>query len=151
MGHLYRSDAAADGIWAHNRVHCVNIEQHATMSMIFALFAVAIYVFALLDKRYSALDGQITWSRGFVSGISITLLVVVPCPFTQLITHYITTPDFFAKIADHAVESGYMKREDAESYFSLRNDLIHSAFGEPGLGVVRSSLVAIFTRQKNRA
>src|SRR6056297_979560 len=128
--------------------HGENIEQHATMSMVFALFAVAIYVFALLDKRNNDLGGYMTWSQGFASGFWITLVVVILSPLAQYITHTVISPDFFSNMTDYAVESGNMTREQAESYFSMRNYLMQSAVGALGLGVVTSAVVAIFTKKK---
>lgn len=128
--------------------HGENIEQHATMSIIFAVLAIAIYVFALLDKRNNDLGGRMTWSQGFASGFWITLVVVVLSPLAQYITHTVISPDFFSNMRDYAVESGNMTREQAESYFSMRNYLMQSAVGALGLGVVTSAVVAIFTKKK---
>jgi hypothetical membrane protein len=128
--------------------HGENIEQHATMSIIFAVVAIAIYVFALLDKRKNDLGGRMTWSQGFASGFWITLVVVVLSPLAQFITHTVISPDFFNNMTNYAVESGNMTREQAESYFSMRNYLIQSAVGALGLGVVTSAVVAIFTKKK---
>lgn len=127
--------------------HGEHIEQHATMSMIFAVLAIAVYVFALLDKR-KTLGGVITWSQGFVSGFWVTMVVVVLSPFAQLITHTIITPGFFSNITEYAVESGQMTREEAESYFSMSSYLIQSAGGALGLGIVTSAIVAVFTKNK---
>ena len=128
--------------------HGENIEQHATMSIIFAVVAIAIYVFALLDKRNNDLGGSMTWSQGFASGFWITMVVVILSPLAQYITHTIISPDFFSNMTNYAVESGNMTREQAESYFSMRNYLMQSAVGALGLGVVTSAVVAIFTKKK---
>ena len=129
--------------------HGENIEQHATMSIIFAVVAIAIYVFALLDKRNNDLGGRMTWSQGFASGFWITLVVVVLSPLAQYITHTVISPDFFSNMTNYAVESGNMTREQAKSYFNMRNYLMQSAVGALGLGVVTSAVVAIFTKKKS--
>lgn len=128
--------------------HGEKIDQHATMSILFAIVAIAIYVFALLDKRKNDLNGRMTWSQGFVSGFWITLVVVVLSPLAQYITHTYISPDFFNNIANYAVETGQMTQTEAESYFSMRNYLMQSVVGALGLGVVTSAIVAIFTRKK---
>ena len=128
--------------------HGENIDQHATMSIIFAVVAIAIYVFALLDKRNNDLGGRMTWSQGFTSGFWITVVVVVLSPLAQYITHTVISPDFFNNMTNYAVESGNMTQEQAESYFNMRNYLMQSAVGALGLGVVTSAVVAIFTKKK---
>ena len=128
--------------------HGENIDQHATMSIIFAVVAIAIYVFALLDKRNNDLGGSMTWSQGFARGFWINMVVVLLSPLAQYITHTVISPDFFSNMTNYAVESGNMTREQAESYFSMRNYLMQSAVGALGLGVVTSAIVAIFTKKK---
>ena len=128
--------------------HGERIDQHATMSALFAIIAIAIYVFALIDKRKNDLNGRMTWSQGFISGFWITIVVVVLSPLAQYVTHTFISPDFFNNIAEHAVETGQMTRAQAESYFSMRNYLMQSIVGALGLGVVTSAIVAIFTRKK---
>jgi hypothetical protein len=128
--------------------HGENIDQHATMSIIFAVVAIAIYVFALPDKRNNDLGGRMTWSQGFTSGFWITVVVVVLSPLAQYITHTVISPGFFNNMTNYAVESGNMTREQAESYFNMRNYLMQSAVGALGLGVVTSAVVAIFTKKK---
>lgn len=129
--------------------HGERIDQHATMSMIFAVFAIAVYVFALLDKR-KTLGGTMTWSQGFVSGFWITMVVVVLSPLAQLIIHTIITPDFFNNISEYSVDAGKMTREEAESYFSMPSYLIQSAGGALGLGIVTSAIVAVFIKKKEK-
>lgn len=128
--------------------HGEHIDQHAAMSMLFAVFAIGIYVFALLDKRNNDLNGSMDWSQGFVSGFWITMVVVVLSPFAQLLTHTLISPDFFTNMSAYAVESGMMNRQDADSYFSLKSYLMQSAAGALGLGIVTSAIVAIFTKSK---
>ncbi len=130
--------------------HDEHIDQHATMSIIFAVIAVAIYVFALLDKRKNDLNGTMTWSQGFVSGFWVTMVIVVLSPLAQLLTHTVITPDFFNNIIAYTVQSSHMTQEEAESYFSMSSYLIQSAGGALALGIVTSAVVALFTKRKGQ-
>ena len=130
--------------------HGEHIDQHATMSMIFAVIAIAIYVLALLDKRKNDLNGIMSWSEGFKSGLWVTVVVVVLSPFAQYLTHTVITPDFFKNISEYAVESGQMTRGEAESYFTLQNYLMQAAVGALGLGIATSAIVAIFTKKSSQ-
>lgn len=127
--------------------HGERIDQHAIMTSIFAIFAIAIYVFALRDKRKNDLGGLMSWKKGFQSGLIITLVVVLLSPLTQWIIHTVISPDFFQNMVEYSVESGIMERQEAEAYFNLRSYLVQSAVGALGLGVVTSAVVAVFTKK----
>lgn len=127
--------------------HGERIDHHAIMTSIFAIFAIAIYVFALRDKRKNDLGGLMSWKKGFQSGLIITLVVVLLSPLTQWIIHTVISPDFFQNMVEYSVESGMMERQEAEAYFNLRSYLVQSAVGALGLGVVTSAVVAVFTKK----
>lgn len=44
--------------------HGEKISQHATMTLSFAVIAIAIYVFALLEKRKKKYNNRMTWLQG---------------------------------------------------------------------------------------
>lgn len=129
--------------------HGENIENHAVYTNFFAIFAIGIYVLALLDKRKTAYDGFMTWKQGFIAGLIITIIVTLLSPLTQWITHTVITPDFFENIRAHSVQEGLMTQEEAADYFSLSGYIIQSMIGAFVMGIITSAVVAIFTRSKN--
>ncbi|MFN3999586.1 DUF4199 domain-containing protein [Algoriphagus sp.] len=128
--------------------HDVHIDKHATYSMFIAPIAIAIYVFALLDKKRNFYGGKMTYMDGFKSGLIITLVVVVLSPLSQYITSTYITPDFFKNIIEYSIASGNMDEKAAIEYFNLRKYMIQSAFGAAVMGLVTSALVAFFVRSK---
>lgn len=128
--------------------HDENIAQHAIYTNIFAIVAILLYVFALLDKRKNFYNGKMTWTQGFVSGIIISVVVAILSPLAQYITHEFITPDYFTNVIDYSVESGAMTREAAEEYFNLKSYIIQSFFFALVVGVVTSAIVAFFVRRK---
>ena len=128
--------------------HDENIAQHAIYTNIFAIVAIALYVFALLDKRKNFYNGKMTWTQGFISGIIISVVVAIISPLAQYITHQFITPDYFPNVIEYSVESGAMSRDAAEEYFSLRSYIIQSFFFALVVGVVTSAIVALFVRRK---
>ena len=58
-------------------LHTTHIDKHAIYTNFFAIPAIIIYVFALLDKRKNYFNGIITWKQGFITGLIITLIVTV--------------------------------------------------------------------------
>lgn len=124
------------------------IGKHAIYTNLFALIAIAVYVLALLDKRKQEYNGKMTWKQGFVSGIILSVIVALLSPFAQYITHTMISPDYFNNIIAYVVESGKMRQEAAENYFSLNSYILQSVFGALTMGIVTSAIVAIFVKKQ---
>ena len=130
--------------------HGENIASHMIMTNIFAVFAIAVYVFALLEKRRVHYQGIMSWKEGFLSGLIMTLIITLLTPFSQLIVHYVISPEYFPNVIKYSVENGYYNSlEEAQDYFNLNNYLLQSAIGALIMGVITSAIVAIFVRRKN--
>ena len=63
-----------------------NIANHEANSYWFAIIAIAIYVFALLDKKKHLEEGAMTWKQGFMSGLVISIIVALLTPLSQFIS-----------------------------------------------------------------
>lgn len=129
-------------------LHTTHIDKHATYTNFFALPAIALYVFALLDKRRNHYGGAMTWKQGFVSGLFVTLFVTILSPLTQLITSLVITPEFFPNAIAHAVSTGLMTQAEAEQHFKLESYIKMGFIGAPLMGIATSALVALFTRKR---
>lgn len=128
--------------------HGENIRQHATLTNLFAIPAILVYVLALLDKRKRDLGGLMTWGQGFTSGLIITIVVVILSPLAQYLTHTIISPEYFANVIEYSVSNNMMSREEAEDYFSMNNYIFQSAIGGLIMGIITSAVVAFFTKKK---
>ena len=128
--------------------HDVHIDKHATYSMLIAPIAIAIYVFALLDKKRNFYGGKITYMEGFIAGLIITLVVVILSPLSQYITSIYITPDYFKNVIEYSVFSGQMEQLAAEDYFTLKNYMIQSVLGAAVMGLLTTAIVAFFVRSK---
>ena len=127
--------------------HDVRIAQHPTATMFFALPAIAVYVFALLDKRRNFYGGAMTYKQGLVCGLLITLFVTLLSPLTQLLVSKVITPDYFTNAANYAVSAGILTAAEAAEEFSLGNYIKQGLIGAPVMGIVTSAIVAVFTRK----
>lgn len=128
--------------------HDEKIADHATLTNIFAIPAIAIYVFALLDKRKNYYHGRMTYKRGFLAGLILTLGVALFSPLTQYITNTLITPDYFSHVIEYAVSSGSMTQGDAEAYFNLKSYMVQSVIGAAIMGILTSAVVALFAQTK---
>ncbi len=128
--------------------HDEKIPDHATLTNCFAVPAIAIYVFAMLDKRKNYYHGRMTYKKAFLAGLIITLIVALFSPLTQYITSTLITPDYFSNVIEYAVSSGTMTQPDAEAYFNLKSYMVQSLIGAAIMGIITSAVVAIFTQTK---
>ncbi len=129
-------------------LHDKHIDKHATYSFLFSIPAIAVYVFALLDKRKNFYHGSMTYKQGFITGLIISIFVAILSPLTQYITSTIITPEYFPNVIDYTVGKGQMTQEAAENYFNLQSYIIQGLIWSLGMGVVTSAIVAIFVRKK---
>ena len=130
-------------------LHSLHIDKHATITNVIAIPAIAIYVFALLDKRKNFYQGIMTYKQGFVSGLIITLFVTVFSILTQYITSKIISPDYFPNVIKYMVNEGQMTQEAAENMFNLKSYIIQAPIGAFIMGLLTAAIVAIFTRKKS--
>jgi hypothetical protein len=128
-------------------LHSTHIDKHALYTNFIAIPAIAIYVFALLEKRNRFYHGKMTYLQGFVSGIIISLIVMVFSPLTQYITVELITPQFFTHAIAFVVTEKKMTQEEAVHFYSLQNYIIQGLIGAPVMGLMTTAIVAIFTRK----
>ena len=129
--------------------HDEHIADHATYTNLFAIVAIALYVFALRDKKKNFYQGQISYKEAFISGVIVTIVVTILSPLTQYIISEIITPDYFSNVIAYAVESGNATQEQAESSFNLQSYIIQASLGALVMGIVTSAVVAFFVRSKS--
>lgn len=128
--------------------HDVHIDQHATLTNLFSIPAIAIYVLAFLEKRKAA-GGIITWKQLFTCGMGITLLAGLLAPLVQVITFYIISPDYFQNAIEYAVTHEGKDRTEMEGFFNLKSYLWQSVVGAWVMGLVTAALVALALKKEN--
>lgn len=128
-------------------LHDIYIDKHPILTNFIAIPAIAIYVFALLNKRKSFYNGKMTYLQGFISGLIITFIISILSPITQLITSYIITPHYFSNVINYSVSNGLMSQDAAEAYFNIKSYIIQGLMGATLMGAVTAALVAFFTRK----
>ena len=128
--------------------HTIHIAKHAVYTNFFAIPAILVFVFALLDKRKNFYSNQMTWMQGFIAGLVISIVVAILSPLAQYITIEWISPEFFTNAREYAIQSGKMNAEQADNYFNLTNYMMQSVFGGILLGAITSAVVALFVRKK---
>jgi len=133
-------------------LHDKHIDKHQYLTMLYSIVAIALYVFALLDKRKNFYDGVMTYKQGFITGMIITAIVTVFSPLSQWIISGVITPDYFENVIQYSVETGYHKSiADAEAQFNLKSYIVQSTISAFAMGMITTAIVAIFTRKKSKS
>ncbi|MEQ3690787.1 MAG: DUF4199 domain-containing protein [Flavobacterium sp.] len=124
------------------------IGKHPIYTMLFAVVAIVIFVFALHDKKINFFENKMDWKQGFLSGCIVSLVVTLLSPISQYITNEIISPNYFQNAIDFAVKNNKMKLEDAQAFFNLKSYMFQAAFGGLSMGIVTSAIVAFFMKSK---
>jgi hypothetical protein len=128
--------------------HDLQIDKHQTYTNFFSIIAIAVYGFALVDKRKNFYEGKITWKQGFMSGVIITLLIIPLNILAQYISFTYITPDFFANMINYNVSIEKMTLSEAENYFSLPTYRMQGLIFGTLVGFLTSAIVALFVKNK---
>lgn len=128
--------------------HDVHIDQHAVYTNIFAIPAILVFVFALRDKKKNYYKGVISYKQAFLSGLIISVIIMVFTPIAQYITLEYITPDYFANVIEYSVSSGELTQQEAEDWFNLQSYIVQATIGALIMGVITSAIVAIFIKSK---
>jgi len=128
--------------------HEENIANHWWLTMLFAPFAIFIYLLAVREKRRRVYNKKMTWLQGFISGVILTVFVALLSPISQYITHNYITPEYFKTVIEYSVTNDLMTRTKANDYFNITHYMWQSVFGALVFGVGTAAIVAVFTRKK---
>lgn len=129
-------------------LHDKYLAQQQFITMLILIPSFIIYVFAIKDKKQNYYSGKITYKQSFMSGLFLTIFVVILSPVSQLITSYFISPNYFANIIEHTVKSGRFTQEQAEAQFNIKNYIITSIIGGLVTGVIFSAVISIFLKSK---
>ncbi|MCT4664461.1 MAG: DUF4199 domain-containing protein [Flavobacteriales bacterium] len=130
-------------------LHGEFIEDHMVYTNLFMIPAVAVYVFALKDKKESYYGGYMTYKQGFISGLMIGVFVAILSPISQYITHTFIAPEYFDNVIAFVQEKYPAQAEQMIANFNMTSYMIQAAIGAVIMGAITAAIVAIFVK-KNR-
>jgi hypothetical protein len=128
--------------------HEEQIANHQWLTLLFAPFAILMYLLEMHEKRRRVYSGKMTWLQGFISGVILSVFVALLSPLAQYITHEFITPKYFNNVIEYSVTNDLMTRTKANEYFNIESYMWQSAFGALGFGIATAAIVAIFVRKK---
>ena len=132
-------------------LHGRYIDYHLYLTNLFAIPAIWVMVLALKDKKKNYYGSNMNYKQGLVAGIIISAFIALLSPFTQWITTYVITPEYFPNVIKRSVELGYYKTTaEAEAVFNYKSYAINSAIFAMIFGVATSAVAMIFLKTKKK-
>ena len=130
-------------------LHDKYIDYHLYLTNLFAIPAIIMMVLALKEKKQKFYGGKMSYGQGMMSGVILSFIIAMLSPFTQWITSYLITPEYFPNVIKRSVELGYYKTtEDAAANFNYKNYAIQSTIAALVMGVATTAIAMIFIRSK---
>lgn len=130
-------------------LHDTHIALHAYLTNLFFFPAVAVYVFALKEKRRK-LNGAATYGQLFISGLLMSVFVGLLSLGSSYVTHTIISPDYFANVSKFSVEKGMLTEEAAAQQFNLKSYMMMGAVFSVIAGIITTAVVAAFVKRKQK-
>jgi uncharacterized PurR-regulated membrane protein YhhQ (DUF165 family) len=145
--------ALAGFIWAIlefiTGLHSSNIKMHATITWFAFLPSVLIYIWHYKGLKKEK-GGQLTWTRGFLSGMFVTGVAIPLSQFGFAVFYYLINPNLFSSFAKYSVDNKLMTSDEAAKYFTLSNYLVQIAVGILLIGLVLSVILSLIFKSKEK-
>jgi hypothetical protein len=126
--------------------HGKYLSEQANISLLLFFPIIIIYFLGCIDKKRNFYKGDMTYLQGFLFGLRLTVYILILTPFTQFISSYVISPDFFNRMIDYSVQAGSLTMDQAKRQFSYGNFLFISILSEIITGVPIAAFVPIWTK-----
>lgn len=129
--------------------HDDKIQYQPLFSMLFGLITLVIYIFALKDKKINFYHNQMNWREGFVSGLTLSLVIALFTTMIEYTKHHVISPYFLVTMQKIIVGQNKMTLENAENFFTFSNTLSQSIFYVISFGSVLAALISLVIKSKD--
>jgi hypothetical protein len=130
--------------------HSSRLDMQQTVTALILIPSIVIYVLSVLDKKKNFYNGTITYRQSFLSGLVLTIGVVLLSPINQAVTSYVISPDYFTNATAYTVSEGILTQEQAANQFNIGNYIVTGIIGGLVTGTIFSAVISIFIKTKTR-
>jgi len=113
----------------------------------FGVPALAVYYFAIRDKRDNFYKGAASWQQLFLSGVILSVFAALMSPLAQYISTTVISPDWIKNSINHYVEVKKMPEENAKMLFSRNGLMLQAISNGISIGVILSAIVALLLKK----
>jgi hypothetical protein len=121
------------------------IHVHVILVNAYYLILFVLYIFAI-NERKRKYRGFISRRDAFLTGLLVTLFLVVLSPLNMSVFYYLINPNFFQVMIDFNVENG-VNQQVAESDYNLFNYIFSSMLMNLVVGGVFSAIGALLLQK----
>lgn len=129
-------------------LHTKYIGMHFYLTWVFIVPAFVMYILALREKR-ARVGGAISFKRAFISGLLMTVVLVIVSPILMPIYFKLINPGIFDAFQAYSISHG-MSKEAAESYFNYSSYVLQGMIGNLFMGLLLSLLSAAIIKRKTK-
>ncbi len=130
-------------------LHDIHLDKHVFYTNFFAIPAILVYVFALIDKKKNEFQNTMSFQQGFVTGVYISFIIMILSPIVQYISMTFISPNYFENVISFVIKNKSMTAIQAHQYFNLKSYIFQSAFFALSVGIVTAAIVAYFLQSKS--
>lgn len=127
-------------------LHGRYISRQGDIALLLFFPIILIYFLANIDKKRNFYNGEMTYLQGFLSGLRLTIGILILTPVIQLISSYVISPGFFNTMIDYSVATGSLTPKQAAWQFSYGNFVFTNLLAEIITGVPIAAFVPIWTK-----
>jgi uncharacterized membrane protein YjgN (DUF898 family) len=129
-------------------LHSSELAKQQVVTALILVPSLVIYIMALRSKRKNVYHNKITYKQSFVSGLWLTIFIVILSPLNQIITTTIISPDYFSNLTVYTVSNGIMTQEQAQAQFNNGTYIIQGVVGGLVTGIIFSTIISFFIKSK---
>jgi len=129
-------------------LHSTELANQQLVTTFILVPSFVIYILALRSKRKNVYDNKITYKQSFVSGLWLTIFIVLLSPVNQIVTTTIISPDYFSNLTAYTISNGIMTQEQAQAQFNNGSYIIQSVVGGFITGMIFSTIISFFIKSK---
>ena len=112
----------------------------------FIILTAAIYICALTAKR-KELGGKITFGKAFITGMIITLFILILNPVFQYIYSEFINPNFYNAFIQYDVSTGKLTKQEAEDYYNFKNFIFRGSIYRFIMSLAATIIISIFLKK----
>lgn len=117
---------------------------------LYGIPALLIYCLAMINKREKDYGGIMTWKQGFISGLMISVIVLLLTPLLKYISYSLIAPEYFENIIHFGAHVKNKNEAALRGFFNMSNTIKQSMYAIALLGPIAAAMAAMTVKKNIR-
>jgi hypothetical protein len=123
----------------------INIHPYFVTSF-FIILTASVYYFAIREKR-AGLYGRITFAKAFITGLVLTIFILILNPFALYVFSTFVNTDFYNAFIQHDIMTGKYSPQEAYNYYNIKNFIIQGSLYRFIMGLLASIIISFILKK----